>query len=160
MKTHSAGIIPYRIRENGIEFFVGHPGGPLWSNREYYALLKGHVEEGEEVFDAAMREFHEESGVMINKDRSEFIDLGSVSQNSTKTVSAFGVEYDIDETKCFSNTCDVEYPSKSGKIISVPEMDRYCWLTYDKIVNVTSKKHIPFYDKIMEAIGHDRNNQG
>ena len=61
----SAGIIPYRINNGHIEFFVGHPGGPYWKNNPYYAFLKGGLEEGEDSFMAAIREFKEESGLSL-----------------------------------------------------------------------------------------------
>lgn len=145
----SAGIIPYRYNENNeIEFFVGHPGGPFWKNSPYHAFLKGGIEDGEDTLTAALREFKEESGIDISD--APLIYLGSVKQNSKKTVYAYGAYFDIDPDKCFSNECETEYPSKSGNLVKIPEIDKYTWLTYDELVKVTNEKHLPFYKKIME----------
>lgn len=84
----SAGIIPYRINNGHIEFFVGHPGGPYWKNNPYYAFLKGGLEEGEDSFMAAIREFKEESGLSLPS--VPFISLGAVKQNSKKLFMLMG----------------------------------------------------------------------
>lgn len=147
----SAGIIPYRVKNNEIEFFVGHPGGPYWKNNPYFAFLKGGVEYGEDFFEAAIREFKEESGVSIPEHKySNIFFLGSVKQNSKKTVYAYAIDFDFDSTKCFSNECEVEHPFKSGNLIMVPEIDKYEWMSFEKITEVTNKSHLFFYQKIVD----------
>lgn len=148
----SAGIIPYRINNGHIEFFVGHPGSPYWKNNPYYAFLKGGLEEGEDSFMAAIREFKEESGLSLPS--VPFISLGAVKQNSKKTVYAYGVLFDIDPEKCFSNECEVEHPSNSGIKIKIPEIDKYAWMTFDKLKEITNKNHLLFYKEI---INYERN---
>lgn len=143
----SAGIIPYRVKDGHIEFFVGHPGGPYWKNNSYYAFLKGGLEEGENSLQAAIREFEEESGIPLPI--IPFISLGAVKQNSKKTVYAYGVEYDIDPEKCFSNECEVEHPSNSGIKIKIPEIDKYAWMTFEELKEITNKNHLPFYKEII-----------
>ena len=61
----SAGIIPYKIEDGNVKFFLGHPGG---MERPYYAYLKGEVKDGEPENEAAIREFCEESGVDLSFD--------------------------------------------------------------------------------------------
>lgn len=143
----SAGIIPYRVKDRHIEFFVGHPGGPYWKNNPYYAFLKGGLEEGENSLQAAIREFEEESGISLPI--IPFISLGAVKQNSKKTVYAYGVEYDIDPEKCFSNECEVEHPSNSGIKIKIPEIDKYAWMTFEELKEITNKNHLHFYKEII-----------
>lgn len=139
MRKRSAGIIPYKVNDGNVEFFLGHPGG---MDRPYYAYLKGEVVDGEDDIDAAVREFGEESGVDVSglKDRLEY--LGEVRQNKNKNVVAFALKVnDINPDLCFSNMCD------DG---ATPEIDRYGWFTMDQVLELSHRTHIPFYNKIME----------
>lgn len=138
---YSAGIIPFRINEeNEIEFFVGHPGGKKWEKQNYWAFLKGGVEDGEDWVSAALREFSEESGVILDKE-SKLIPLGSTIQNPKKTVIAYGIYYpNINPNECYSNIADN---------CTHPEIDKYQWITYEKLINCTHKKHLIFYEKIL-----------
>lgn len=138
--VHSAGIIPFRQRidEGGLEFFVGHPGG---MRRNYWAFLKGRIEEGESTMDAAIREFSEESGVSESAIREKtLIPLGSVMQTSHKMVTAFGAEFrDINATDCRSNRVEGS---------EIPEIDAYRWMTYDELKHVTCPAHLLFYSTL------------
>lgn len=141
---YSAGIIPFRFnKENEIEFFVGHPGGKKWEQQDYWAFLKGGVEEGEDWISAAIREFSEESGINVeNIIKDKLIPLGSTMQNPKKTVIAYGLYYPkIDENKCYSNIADN---------CTHPEIDKYQWMNFNKLKNCTHKKHLIFYKKLIE----------
>lgn len=149
----SAGIIPYRIRNDKIEFFVGHPGGPYWKNKPYFAFLKGGVESGEDCLEAALREFKEESGVSIPESKySDIFFLDSVKQNSKKIVYAYAIQFDIDPLKCFSNECEVEHPSKSGINIKIPEIDKYEWMSFEELKDITSESHLKLYELLIQKI--------
>lgn len=140
---YSAGIIPFKI-ENGImKFFVGHPGGKRWQDINYWAYLKGGVEKNESWSDAAIREFKEESGLTMTDCKSGMlIPLGSSLQNPRKTVIAYGLHYpNIDITKCHSNMAD------NGLN---PEIDAYKWMTYEELEKCTHKAHLIFYKQLME----------
>lgn len=143
---YSAGIIPFRVNDDTkeVEFFVGHPGGDRWGNKNYWAFLKGHVEKDESWVDAAIREFKEESGLSMEScDSQLLIPLGSVLQNPHKTVIAFGLHYpNINVDECKSNLTDFGYP----------EIDRYQWMTFDEIKNVTHVTHIKFYEQIINRV--------
>lgn len=136
--TYSAGIIPYRYNDEGeMEFFVGSPGGK--QEGKYYALLKGHVEEDEDVIEAALREFKEESGISLPVEK-HLIPLGSVLQNPKKTVVAYGIYYpNIKPDECFSNMADG---------CPWPEIARYKWMTYNELKKCTHVSHLPFYIKL------------
>lgn len=141
---HSAGLIPFRKNKNNeLEFFVGHPGGQSWN--PYWAFLKGGINEGENAFDAALREFGEESGVIFKDVTPEdVISLGSVQQNRHKIVTAFGIEFPhINPEDCFSNLCE------DGV---TPEIDKYKWMTYAELKDVTHKKHLVFYQQLLDLI--------
>ena len=128
-----------------MEFFVGHPGGIGWRHKEYWAYLKGQVEDGEDWTDAAIREFKEESGLSLEGCESNMlIPLGTSVQNPNKTVIAYGLHYpNIDPADCHSNMAD------NGLC---PEIDAYRWMTYDKLKNVTHPAHLIFYDALIDMV--------
>lgn len=146
---YSAGIIPFRIRKDGkMEFFVGHPGGNGWKNKNYWAYLKGGVENNESYSDTALREFKEESGLTLEDcESSMLIPLGTSMQNPRKTVIAFGLHYpNIDISKCHSNMAD------NGECL---EIDGYRWMTYDELEKCTHPTHLVFYNKLLELNNND-----
>lgn len=141
---YSAGIIPFRVNSNNeLEFFVGHPGGIGWRNREYWAYLKGGVEAGENYVTAAIREFKEESGLSMEDCESQMlIPLGTSLQNPKKTVIAYGLHYpNINPNDCHSNMAD------NGLN---PEIDAYRWLTYEELKKYTHQTHLIFYETLIK----------
>ncbi len=122
----SAGILLYRWRHGGPEVFLVHPGGPYWKGREdgAWSIPKGEFAEGEEPLTAARREFFEETGKQVD---GIFWELQPVRQKSGKQVFAFALEGDIDANSIISNTFRQEFPYKSGKWITVPEVDKAAW---------------------------------
>ncbi|MEO9226811.1 MAG: NUDIX domain-containing protein [Gemmatimonadaceae bacterium] len=113
---------------DGLEFFLAHPGGPFWANREEgaWTIPKGGVEAGEEILDAALREFQEETGITPT---GPYISLGSIRQRAGKVVHAWGWESDADPKCIVSNTMTTEWPRGSGRAITFPEVDRCAWFT-------------------------------
>lgn len=124
----SAGILLYRRNTTGLEFFLVHPGGPFWKNKDLgaWSIPKGEFADDENPLDAAIREFEEETGHKIT---GEFSTLNPVKLKSGKTVLAWAVEGDIDADATVSNTFGMEWPPKSGKFIAVPEVDKADWFT-------------------------------
>jgi len=130
----SAGLLLFRRRQGGSgggaaggpQLFLAHPGGPFWSNRDIgaWTIPKGTVEEGEELLDAARREFREETGIEA---QPPFIPLGAIKQKAGKTVHAWGWEGDADPRTITSNTMRTEWPRGSGKWLTFPEVDRCAW---------------------------------
>lgn len=124
----SAGILLFRRREE-LEFFLVHPGGPFWAKRDEgaWSVPKGEFED-EDPLQAARREFQEETGQAID---GQFIPLTPVTQKSGKVVHAWAVEGDIDPEVIQSNQIEIEWPPRSGKRMSIPEVDRGAWFTLD-----------------------------
>jgi len=122
----SAGIALFRIRVE-IEMLIGHPGGPLWARRDKgsWSIPKGLVEAGEEPFEAAVREFTEETGFSLGA--GPVIPLGTVTQRSGKRVTAWAVRGDADPMALSSNPVEMTWPRGSGRRISFPELDRVIW---------------------------------
>lgn len=116
----------YRFKDETLEVLIVHPGGPLWKNRDAgaWSIPKGEFNEGDDLLQTAMREFHEELGTRIS---GEFIRLEPVKQKGGKLVHAFAVEGDLDVDNIVSNTFPLEWPPRSGRMIEVPEVDRAEW---------------------------------
>jgi predicted NUDIX family NTP pyrophosphohydrolase len=153
MQKQSAGILLYRKTNNILQVFLVHPGGPFFKNKDEgsWSIPKGEFLDDEEPLAAAKREFAEETGQSITGD---FIALGSIRQKSGKTVYAWAVEGDIDHQAIVSNTFELEWPPRSGKQITIPEIDRAEWFEIavakqkinpaqaeliDRIVDITTK---------------------
>jgi predicted NUDIX family NTP pyrophosphohydrolase len=124
----SAGILLYRRRAGRLEVLLAHPGGPFWRNRDdgAWTIPKGLVDTNESAEDAARREFREELGIEC---AGALVALGSVRQRSGKTVEAFAAEGDFETAALASNTFELEWPPRSGRTATFPEIDRAEWMT-------------------------------
>ncbi|SEP43840.1 NUDIX domain-containing protein [Mucilaginibacter sp. OK283] len=131
MPKQSAGILLYRKFNDVLQVFLVHPGGPFWKNKDdgAWSIPKGEYESDEDPLAAAKREFYEETGQSID---GEFIALKPIKQKSGKIVQAYLVEGDIDAHNIKSNLFEIEWPPKTGKMQSFPEVDRAGWFTVDE----------------------------
>jgi len=121
-KEISAGLLAFR-RNNGLEVLLAHPGGPFWAKKDAgaWTIPKGLVEPGDDLITAARREFSEETNLTPS---GELIALAPVNQKSGKSVHAFAFEADFDLARFASNEFEIEWPPKSGRRKSFPEIDR------------------------------------
>ena len=126
----SAGLLMYRRSSTSVEVFLVHPGGPYWSkkNEGAWTIPKGEYEPTEEPLSAAIREFLEETGFPA---AGPFLPLGEIRQKSGKVVTAWAFEGNCDPFALVSNTCEIEWPPRSGKRIEIPEIDRGAWFSID-----------------------------
>jgi predicted NUDIX family NTP pyrophosphohydrolase len=124
-KEVSAGLLAFR-RGNGLEVLLAHPGGPFWARKDdgAWTIPKGLVSPGEDLLAAARREFTEETNLTA---RGEMIALAPVNQKNGKVVHAFAFEADFDLTGFVSNMFEIEWPPKSGRRQSFPEIDRIAY---------------------------------
>jgi predicted NUDIX family NTP pyrophosphohydrolase len=127
----SAGILLYRRTDNYLELFLVHPGGPFWKGKEKgaWSIPKGEFTNEEEPLQAAKREFQEETGQSIE---GKFIPLKTIQQKGGKLVHAWAVEGNIDADHIVSNTFRQEYPYKSGKWSTYPEVDKAGWFSVEE----------------------------
>jgi len=127
----SAGLILYRRRNGQLEFLLVHLGGPFWAKKDDGAwfIPKGEVNPGEDEKTAALREFREETGLDVHP-ALELISLGTVKHKSGKLVHAWALEGDCDPSAMHSNTFEVEWPPRSGKKQTFPEIDRAAFFTH------------------------------
>lgn len=123
MAKISAGLLLYRVREGALQVLLAHPGGPLWRKKDLgaWSIPKGEVGAGEDFLVAARREFLEELGVEA---AGEFRALSPVKQKGGKVVHAWAFEGDLDVGALKSNTFEMEWPPRSGKRATFPEVDR------------------------------------
>jgi predicted NUDIX family NTP pyrophosphohydrolase len=120
----SAGLLMYRIRNGHVEIFLAHPGGPLYQNRDdgYWTIPKGEPREGEFLPNVAIREFEEETGI---QPVGHYLELGSIRQKGGKIVYGWAFEGDHDPDQPIrSNTFEMQWPPRSGRIQRFPEVDR------------------------------------
>jgi predicted NUDIX family NTP pyrophosphohydrolase len=124
----SAGLLMYRQKTGELEVFLVHPGGPLWANKDegVWSLPKGQYDAPEEPLAAAQREFAEETGFAS---QAPFLALGEVQQKSGKVVCAWAFEGDCNPAELVSNTCELQWPPRSGKTLVIPEIDRGAWFS-------------------------------
>jgi len=117
----------WRSAPGGPEVLLGHMGGPYWARRDVgaWTIPKGELEPDEEPLAVARREFEEEIGTPVPG--TEYVDLGEIRQAGGKVVRAWAVEGDLDATSIVSNTFEIEWPPRSGRLQAFPELDRAEW---------------------------------
>lgn len=162
MTVHSAGIVLWRRvgaapDASVIEVLLGHMGGPFWARKDdgAWSIPKGLPDTGEAPIDAARREFTEELGLGLP--HGELVDLGEIRQSAKKTVTAWALEVargdPLDLDAVVSNTFDMEWPPRSGRQQTFPEIDRAAWFDIDtarrKVVSGQSR----LFDLLLETIG-------
>ena len=144
-RVQSAGVLLYRGVGEAVEVLLVHPGGPFWAGKDEgaWSIPKGEFDAAEPAADAARREFAEETGVTLN---GEFVALAPVRQPSGKVVHAFAVAGDLDVASIASNTFELEWPPRSGRMQSFPEIDRAAWFTLEEARRKIVKGQRPILD--------------
>jgi predicted NUDIX family NTP pyrophosphohydrolase len=126
---------------------LAHPGGPFWSRKDFgaWTIPKGEIAEDEEPFDAARREFTEETGLVAS---GPGLALTPLRQPSSKTIFAWAVEGDCDAAALRSNLFTLEWPPRSGKNEEFPEIDRAAWFTIPEAKGKILKGQARFLDEL------------
>ncbi len=151
MPKRSAGLLMYRRLSQGLEVFLVHPGGPLWAKKDKgaWTIPKGEYEPDENPLAAARREFREETGF---PSAGEFVDLGSIKQKSGKVVNAWAFEGDCDPNELTSNTCEIEWPPRTGRRIEIPEVDRGRWFSISEAHEYIREEQGVLLQRLVEMI--------
>jgi predicted NUDIX family NTP pyrophosphohydrolase len=141
-------------RERGAEreVLLVHPGGPMWARRDVgaWSIPKGEYESGEDPLTAARREFEEELGVP--PPQGPVADLGEIKQKSGKIVSAWAVAGDLDVSEITSNTVEVQWPPRSGKMLEIPEVDRAEWFGMQAAREKINPAQAELVDRLAEIL--------
>jgi predicted NUDIX family NTP pyrophosphohydrolase len=149
--TSSAGLLLYRIRHAAIEVLLVHPGGPYWKPKDdgAWSIPKGEFSGAEDPLVAARREFFEETGVAIEGDLRA---LKPIQQSGGKIVHAWAVEGDLDPTAIVSNTFDIEWPPRSGRLQSFPEIDRAAWFALPEATRKILRGQVPLLEELAQML--------
>jgi predicted NUDIX family NTP pyrophosphohydrolase len=148
----SAGLLLFRRTSGPLELFLAHPGGPFWRGRDAgaWTIPKGLTEPGEDLLEAACREFEEETGV---KPQGPFLPLGSVRQKAGKVIHAWAWEGDADPAAVTSNTMQAEWPRGSGRWLTFPEVDRCAWFVPAEARERLNPAQAALVDRLESALG-------
>jgi predicted NUDIX family NTP pyrophosphohydrolase len=147
----TAGLIMYRMKEGKPEIFLVHNGGPYYAKKEdqAWSFPKGGARDGENLLEAAKREFKEETSFDVPD--VNFIELPPLKA-SPKIVYMWAFKGDCDPTKMKSNMCMVEWPPRSGKQIEIPEVDRGAFFDLDTARKRIFKYLVPIIDMFEQKI--------
>jgi predicted NUDIX family NTP pyrophosphohydrolase len=148
MAKLSAGLVMFRRTPGGIEVFLAHPGGPYFANKDdgVWTIPKGEPDPGEALLPCARREFEEETGLAA--DAEEYIALGQVTQANGKVVHAWAFEGEWGERDLRCNTVEMEWPPRSGRKLTFPEIDRASFFTID----AARRKLIPAQAALLDRL--------
>jgi len=141
----------YRRRDGRLEVFLVHPGGPFWAKKDLgsWTIPKGEYLEGEDPFQAAQREFQEETGFQAE---GGFIALGDLKQPSGKVLTVWAFEGDCDPDQLKSNTFPLEWPPRSGRQAEFPEIDRGAWFSIEAAREKLLPGQRPLLDRLLQKI--------
>jgi predicted NUDIX family NTP pyrophosphohydrolase len=151
MKT-SAGLLMYRRGgDAAAQVLLAHPGGPFWRGKDAgaWTIPKGEYEAPEDPLAAARREFNEETGFEA---APPFLPLGEIVQKSGKRITAWAFEGDCDPGQLRCNTFELEWPPRSGRRQSYPEVDRVGWFSLDEARHKVIPAQRPLIDRLEKAL--------
>jgi predicted NUDIX family NTP pyrophosphohydrolase len=159
MAKKSAGVLLWKRVGGALHVLLVHPGGPFWANKDAgaWSIPKGEYREGESALDVARRELVEELGpvaqALANRPPPAFALLGEVKQKGGKSVTAFALEGDFDVERLACNTFELEWPPRSGRRRSFPEVDRAAWFSMEEARRKILSAQVDFVTKVAELAG-------
>jgi predicted NUDIX family NTP pyrophosphohydrolase len=147
----SAGILLYRRNAGELEVLLAHPGGPFWKRRDLgaWTLPKGEIDEGEDAYAAARREFTEETGFELGEAGTA---LEPLRQPSGKVIYAWAIEGDCDAAETRSIVFRMEWPPKSGKEEEFPEIDKVEWFSIPDAERKILPGQAPFLQQLQALV--------
>jgi predicted NUDIX family NTP pyrophosphohydrolase len=155
----SGGILLFRRTSGSLEVLLAHPGGPYWQRQDYgsWSVPKGVAEPDEALEAVAAREFAEETGSELSAVAREPgaapLDLGEVTLKSGKVIHAWAVEGDLDPVLANSNEIEIEWPPRTGRRLTIPEVDRVAWFGLDEARRRAHPVQAEFVDRLELRLG-------
>ncbi|TMJ36249.1 MAG: NUDIX domain-containing protein [Alphaproteobacteria bacterium] len=152
MPRRSAGILPYRQVDGELQVLLVHPGGPFWRNRDNgaWSVSKGEYESDEEESEAAARrEFTEETGWTAD---GPMIELDEIRQAGGKYLNIYAMEAAFDPATFVSNTFQLEWPPRSGRLRSFPEVDQVSWFSLSEARMKILPSQLALLDQIQQVV--------
>ena len=151
MAKRSAGVLIWKRIDGAVRVLLVHPGGPFWAKKDLgaWSIPKGEHAPNEDPLAVAQREFAEETGAQPH---GEFLPLGEVTQAGGKRVSAWAVEGDFDPAALVSNTFETEWPPRSGRKRTFPEVDRAAWFAPAEARQRILAGQRPFIDRLVGLV--------
>jgi predicted NUDIX family NTP pyrophosphohydrolase len=152
MPRTSAGILLHRVGAAGREVLIGHMGGPFWAKKDAggWSIPKGEYGPGEDAFAVACREFEEELGTPVPA--ADFLPLGELRTTSSKVLTVWAADGDLDASAAVSNTFELEWPPRSGRVQEFPEIDRAAWFGIEEARSKLVKGQVGFLDRLLERL--------
>ena len=147
----SAGILLYRRKEEALEVFLVHHGGPYWQGKDAgaWSITKGEFTAEEAPLDAARREFKEETGIWLS---GSFVELTPIKQKGGKLVYAWALEGDLDADAIVCNTFKMEWPPKSGQWKTYPEVDKGAWFTIEEAKQKINASQVALIEELIDRL--------
>ncbi len=151
MRRRSAGLLMFRVRDRVLEVLLVHPGGPFWTRKDEgaWSIPKGEYADDEEPLAAARREFDEETGFSVDP---PFIALKPARQRSGKLVSAWAFAGNAEPTQLVSNTFEMEWPARSGRMAIFPEVDRAGWFALPEARRKINEAQVALLDELASIV--------
>jgi predicted NUDIX family NTP pyrophosphohydrolase len=151
MARNSAGILLWKREQHSMLVLLVHPGGPFWTNKDAgaWSIPKGEYDDDEAPLAAAKREFAEELGRLP---AGEVTPLGEIRQKAGKVVTAFALEGDFDCANFTCNSFEIEWPPKSGKRASFPEIDQAQWFSLAEARRKINPAQAELIDRLEAAL--------
>ena len=141
----------FKIENNELMIFLVHPGGPYWQKKDEgsWSIPKGEFNDDENAVEAAKREFVEETGYTIS---GNFMELMPIKQKSGKVVYAWAIENNVDAENIKSNSFIVEWPPRSNKMMTYPEVDKAAWFTVHVAKAKINPAQVPLIDELVTKL--------
>jgi predicted NUDIX family NTP pyrophosphohydrolase len=151
--TLSAGILAYREGARGLEVLLVHPGGPFWRKKDNgaWSIPKGEIDAADSPEQVARREFAEELGPSASI--GPLRPLGEIRQRGGKRVIAFAGKGHFDPAALISNTFEIEWPPRSDRRQSFPEVDRAEWFDIEFARTKMLSAQVELLDRLLAIAG-------
>jgi len=151
----SAGILLFRRSGDNVEVLIAHPGGPFFARQHEgaWSIPKGLTDRGERLETTAKREWEEETGLDLPD--GPWLHLGVTRLKSGKEVHAWAVEGDCDVDALAGNTFEMEWPPRTGRMATFPEVDRIDWVVPAVAADLLNRAQCVFVDRLLKILRPD-----